>query len=761
MCPTLALQYSKCGQTAKRLLALDKFNDILHGSFQDTSANTTCALRYSNPQFFISEWAAKEESKLIEVEKAKAEAKKQRKKGKPISIRKSLSTSMEPPLDAPPPLPLVPVPATATALTTEDESEDLPPLTVPPPIPQSMPPVEDLSLNTTPPTPPPKPTQSTISPPAPIDPTSKALPKPPPRPPPPPIKKAPTIAEPPGKSNASAAIEGLLSAQAAKSAAAPPPPKPPSPSPNKVKASAALEGLFASKSAPTSPPKKTVETVAPDEAAKARLAKSKKALEKEQAANISSAGSKEQYKKYDMMRRMLPEGAVRQKMEMEGISKEEIDAYMSSDQESSAAAPSTLDATSATSTKSQNQASNLDVANANSADSANAWKEFYSEKHKRKYYKNTITKETTWNKPPGFTSVVKPPSKLPPNPPSGVREWAEKFDEKRQRKFWKNIRTKETTWKDPYATAPNPSKSSSHKTMDGAISSSSSASTSQAVAPESPQESTSLNAAPADPRYEKFVKMLRMLPEGAVRQKMSMEGFVDSEIESFISSGGVPPTSGLAPATTTAPPTVGGGGGASEEIDPRYEKFVKMMRMLPEGAVRQKMSMEGFTDTEIDVFISNGAPKKSSTTSPSVSTAPTAGKQGLLAEIAGGAKLKKVNRTSSRLRPIDSNASAAAGSGSAPSLMDQLKQGVALKKTAPIEKPPEPSSSGGMGGSPMSELMKGIQLGTSRLKKVDIKKKTSSRRGLFKDAAVKNILARRAAIDAAADESDGDNDEWD
>ena len=37
-----------------------------------------------------------------------------------------------------------------------------------------------------------------------------------------------------------------------------------------------------------------------------------------------------------------------------------------------------------------------------------------------------------------------------------------------------------------------------------------------------------------DPKFEKYYKMLKMLPEGPVRQKMSAEGFKDAEIETFL-----------------------------------------------------------------------------------------------------------------------------------------------------------------------------------------------------------------------------------
>ncbi len=37
-------------------------------------------------------------------------------------------------------------------------------------------------------------------------------------------------------------------------------------------------------------------------------------------------------------------------------------------------------------------------------------------------------------------------------------------------------------------------------------------------------------------------------------------------------------------------------------VEERFAKFEKMKKMLPEGAVRQKMTGEGFTPAEIDGF---------------------------------------------------------------------------------------------------------------------------------------------------------------
>jgi hypothetical protein len=121
-------------------------------------------------------------------------------------------------------------------------------------------------------------------------------------------------------------------------------------------------------------------------------------------------------------------------------------------------------------------------------------------------------------------------------------------------------------------------------------------------------------AAPAvDERYEKFVKMRKMLPEGAVRQKMALEGFTEAEIDSFIANG---PPKAAAPAPAPA----------AAAVEERFEKFVKMRKMLPEGAVRQKMAMEGFTEAEINLFIANGPPVAAASASTAPAAAPAAAK---------------------------------------------------------------------------------------------------------------------------------------
>jgi hypothetical protein len=46
----------------------------------------------------------------------------------------------------------------------------------------------------------------------------------------------------------------------------------------------------------------------------------------------------------------------------------------------------------------------------------------------------------------------------------------------------------------------------------------------------------------------------------------------------------------------------GGGGGAPTIVDEKFAKYDKMRKMLPEGAVRQKMTQDGLTAGDIDQF---------------------------------------------------------------------------------------------------------------------------------------------------------------
>ncbi|KAJ1412827.1 P-loop containing nucleoside triphosphate hydrolase protein, partial [Ochromonadaceae sp. CCMP2298] len=108
--------------------------------------------------------------------------------------------------------------------------------------------------------------------------------------------------------------------------------------------------------------------------------------------------------------------------------------------------------------------------------------------------------------------------------------------------------------------------------------------------------------------FEKYSRMRRMLPEGAVRQKMMVDGFAQGDIDSFFAGPEAPPAA-PAPESPVAEPDL-------------YAKYRKMQSMLPEGAVRQKMMVDGFQQGDIDAFF--GAESTPTTTPTPTAPTPTA-----------------------------------------------------------------------------------------------------------------------------------------
>ncbi|RYH10495.1 hypothetical protein EON65_39375, partial [archaeon] len=107
-----------------------------------------------------------------------------------------------------------------------------------------------------------------------------------------------------------------------------------------------------------------------------------------------------------------------------------------------------------------------------------------------------------------------------------------------------------------------------------------------------PAPTTSAPAASTE-RYAKYDKMRKMLPEGAVRQKMMVDGFSETEIEAYFNEeiGGSTRGEGapISPPLSSAP-----------SMDERFARYERMRKMLPEGAVRQKMMVDGFSESEIE-----------------------------------------------------------------------------------------------------------------------------------------------------------------
>jgi hypothetical protein len=191
-----------------------------------------------------------------------------------------------------------------------------------------------------------------------------------------------------------------------------------------------------------------------------------------------------------------------------------------------------------------------------------------------------------------------------------------------------------------------------------------------------------LNSPPPSPcSYEKqmneeplrkYKKMLEMLPEGAVSQKMLSDGFSGREIDffmidngKFVAEGGPlsqPHHDGnsLNPSTSLS---------SSDDTDFWFKKYVKMKDILPSGAVKQKMISDGFLSDDIDSFLFGSAiilprpvcdfpsinlalslPSSLKLSDNSHPHPPPPKKNCLLDEIQIGSKLKSIQKDDTRMK---------------------------------------------------------------------------------------------------------------
>jgi hypothetical protein len=107
-----------------------------------------------------------------------------------------------------------------------------------------------------------------------------------------------------------------------------------------------------------------------------------------------------------------------------------------------------------------------------------------------------------------------------------------------------------------------------------------------------------------DPRFEPFIKMRKILPSEALKQRMRKDNiFTEEEIDKFAETGEIPKI-------VTAPPS-------DAKDDDRFEPFVKMRKILPAEALKQRMQKENiFSQQEIDKFVETGEVPKILVASP-------------------------------------------------------------------------------------------------------------------------------------------------
>jgi hypothetical protein len=96
-----------------------------------------------------------------------------------------------------------------------------------------------------------------------------------------------------------------------------------------------------------------------------------------------------------------------------------------------------------------------------SQDPAEQWDELFSEKHKRKYWKHKVSGQSTWTKPPELATAAA--TTAPAVPASEEKatiqpesEWTEMYSEKHKKKYWKNKVTGKTSWTPPAPPPPPP-----------------------------------------------------------------------------------------------------------------------------------------------------------------------------------------------------------------------------------------------------------------------------------------------------------------
>jgi len=130
--------------------------------------------------------------------------------------------------------------------------------------------------------------------------------------------------------------------------------------------------------------------------------------------------------------------------------------------------------------------------------------------------------------------------------------------------------------------------------------------------------SSGLHGNSGNSSLKKYRKMLTMLPESTVRNRMKVDGYRDDDIDAFFAVDAclsvhsttipavfqtLPPESKKAYSTTAGGEDpfkrthYGGGGG-----DP-FKKYRKMLSMFPVQAIRFKMKADGYSDEEVEAFV--------------------------------------------------------------------------------------------------------------------------------------------------------------
>lgn len=173
-----------------------------------------------------------------------------------------------------------------------------------------------------------------------------------------------------------------------------------------------------------------------------------------------------------------------------------------------------------------------------------------------------------------------------------------------------------------------------------------------------PKDLASSEEAAVDDGLDKYRKMKFMMPEGAVRQRLAIDGFSNDAIEEFMTNNTI-----SSEIKSVMPPDTPVLSKPQISEDPMLAKYRKLRDNLPADAVRQKMKLDGIGDNDIDRFLSGEIIEKlaiSRSANPLAGLGsvqlksappPTAKRRvSILDEIQTGAKLKAVQKDDTRMK---------------------------------------------------------------------------------------------------------------
>jgi hypothetical protein len=149
-----------------------------------------------------------------------------------------------------------------------------------------------------------------------------------------------------------------------------------------------------------------------------------------------------------------------------------------------------------------------------------------------------------------------------------------------------------------------------------------------------------------DSRYEKFRSMQTQsnMPEAVIRQKMKEENISEADQNAFFAEPTPSPQAHRLPPPPPEQATTAAAEEAPEDL--KFEKYRKMQKLrLPEGAIRQKMSSEGISASDIEAFF-QGKVMSSSSASTSTDAGTAAAPASAGGEDAKFEKFRKMQKMS-------------------------------------------------------------------------------------------------------------------